>query len=102
MKQAKTWVLAAILILSGTSLQAQTVSDIHPQGWLKTLMQRQHDGLTGKKNYKCRDWLNKSSDSLNEFCGFKLTSYLCTRKKEKFHDIQSNSLVYRYNVNGLS
>ena len=47
MKQAKTWVLAAILILSGTSLQAQTVSDIHPQGWLKTLMQRQHDGLTG-------------------------------------------------------
>ena len=27
--------------------QAGSVSDIHPAGWLQTLLQRQHDGLTG-------------------------------------------------------
>lgn len=32
---------------SHSRFNAGSVSDIHPTGWLQTLMQRQHDGLTG-------------------------------------------------------
>ena len=50
----RTTVVVA-LICSQITANAQTntyftmgkVSDIHPSGWLQTLMQRQHDGLTG-------------------------------------------------------
>ena len=45
----------AVMYLGMMGVGAQTsskftagkVSDIHPQGWLQTLLQRQHDGLTG-------------------------------------------------------
>ena len=32
---------------NSSKFAAGKVSDIHPQGWLQTMMQRQHDGLTG-------------------------------------------------------
>lgn len=46
---------AALFCCTMVSAEAQSysrftagkVSDIHPQGWLHTMMQRQHDGLTG-------------------------------------------------------
>ena len=47
--------IAALMCSTGIGGNAQTmshftmgkVSDIHPSGWLQTLLQRQHDGLTG-------------------------------------------------------
>lgn len=58
MKPKFLWMRATAvvaLICSQITANAQTntyftmgkVSDIHPSGWLQTLMQRQHDGLTG-------------------------------------------------------
>jgi len=58
MKEMKKYLMALAVVLStgfSISIVAQTsskftagkVSDIHPQGWLQTLLQRQHDGLTG-------------------------------------------------------
>ena len=50
------WLLLAALMAGNNVIaEAQTqskftmgkVSDIHPTGWLQTLLQRQHDGLTG-------------------------------------------------------
>ena len=58
MKTRLLWIqgaLSAILICASTYAYAQSnskyttgkVTDIHPSGWLQTLFQRQHDGLTG-------------------------------------------------------
>ena len=58
MKTRFLWIqgaLSAILICASTYAYAQSnskyttgkVTDIHPSGWLQTLLQRQHDGLTG-------------------------------------------------------
>ena len=38
---------ASVEAQNSTKFTMGRVSDIHPQGWLQTMMQRQHDGLTG-------------------------------------------------------
>ena len=55
MKIRNLFLAAAFICCTSFSAEAQNnskfmagkVSDIHPMGWLETMMQRQHDGLTG-------------------------------------------------------
>ncbi|MBO7139299.1 MAG: glycoside hydrolase family 127 protein [Prevotella sp.] len=44
--------MMAVAQVAGT-FKTGEVSDIHPQGWLNTLLQRQHDGLTGHPEALC-------------------------------------------------
>ena len=41
------YILISIKAQTNSKFYAGKVTDIHPQGWLQTLLQRQHDGLTG-------------------------------------------------------
>ena len=61
------------LAQSNSTFTMGKVSDVHPRGWMKTLLQRQHDGLTGHPEalsypYNSTLWAGEISRS-DEFYG---------------------------------